>query len=84
MSETINLLERDVYGLSQVDRLLGLKGGTAKRWIEGYTRGQWALIDYGDVVVHIFFEPVRAYYDLERLWGHAPRVALPELRTHQE
>jgi uncharacterized protein (DUF433 family) len=40
MAETINLLERDVYGLGQVDRLLGLKGGTARRWIEGYTRGQ--------------------------------------------
>jgi uncharacterized protein (DUF433 family) len=36
---TIDLLEHAVYGLGQVDRLLGLKGGTAKRWIEGYTRG---------------------------------------------
>lgn len=46
--------------------------------IEGYTAGQWVLIDYGDVVVHIFYEPVRAFYDLERLWMRAPVVALPE------
>jgi uncharacterized protein (DUF433 family) len=36
---TVDLLEHAVYGLGQVDRLLGLKGGTARRWIEGYTRG---------------------------------------------
>lgn len=45
---------------------------------EGYATGHWALIDYGDVIVHVFYEPVREYYDLERLWGHAPRLALPE------
>jgi len=36
------------------------------------------LLDYGAVVVHIFFEPVRSFYDLERLWARAPRVTLPE------
>ncbi len=46
--------------------------------VEGLTGGQWVLVDYGSVVVHIFFQPVREYYDLERLWGHAPRLALPE------
>lgn len=46
--------------------------------IEGYTSGQWVVMDYGDVVVHIFFEPVREFYALERLWGRAPRVRLPE------
>ncbi|MBI4517074.1 MAG: ribosome silencing factor [Deltaproteobacteria bacterium] len=46
--------------------------------MEGYSRGQWALLDFGDVVVHIFYEPVREFYDLERLWAHAPRVTLPE------
>jgi ribosome-associated protein len=35
-------------------------------------------MDYGDVVVHVFYVPVRAFYDLERLWGRAPRVELPE------
>jgi ribosome-associated protein len=40
---------------------------------EGVERGQWALLDYGDLVVHVFQESVRKHYDLERLWAHAPR-----------
>ncbi len=46
--------------------------------IEGQRRGQWVVIDYGDVVMHVFYEPVRAFYDLERLWARATRVTLPE------
>lgn len=46
--------------------------------IEGYAHGQWVVVDYGDIVVHIFNEPVREFYDLERLWAKAPRVTLPE------
>lgn len=46
--------------------------------IEGDAAGQWVVMDYGDVLVHIFYEPVREFYDLERLWARAPRVALPE------
>jgi ribosome-associated protein len=51
--------------------------------IEGYTSGQWAVIDYGDVVVHVFNEPVREFYDLERLWARAPHVRLPEPYSSQ-
>ena len=40
--------------------------------VEGAERGRWALMDYADVVAHIFHEPVRAYYDLEGLWAEAP------------
>jgi ribosome-associated protein len=46
--------------------------------VEGLERGQWALLDYGDVVMHVFQVPIRAFYDLDRLWARAPRVALPE------
>ncbi len=46
--------------------------------IEGFPHGHWVVMDYGDVIVHIFFEPVREYYDIERLWNHAPRLPLPE------
>ena len=46
--------------------------------VEGYSRGQWVLLDYADVVVHVFFQPIREFYDLEGLWMKAPRVELPE------
>jgi ribosome-associated protein len=46
--------------------------------VEGLPHGQWVLMDYGDVVVHIFYVPAREFYDLERLWVRAPRVELPE------
>jgi len=42
--------------------------------IEGKDRGRWALIDFGDAVVHIFREDERNFYDLEGLWSDAPRV----------
>jgi ribosome-associated protein len=44
--------------------------------IEGYPRGDWILMDYVDFVVHIFTPTSRAYYDLERLWGDAKRLAV--------
>ena len=46
--------------------------------VEGLPHAQWVLMDYGDVVVHVFYVPVREFYDLERLWARAPRVDLPE------
>ncbi len=43
---------------------------------EGYAESQWILLDYGDVVVHIFSEEQREFYALERLWSDAPRTDL--------
>jgi ribosome-associated protein len=40
---------------------------------EGMETGRWVLIDYGEVVAHLFFQDVRAFYDLEGLWADAPR-----------
>jgi ribosome-associated protein len=42
--------------------------------VEGHNRGQWVLIDFGDLVVHVFQEEPRRFYALERLWGDAPDV----------
>jgi ribosome-associated protein len=44
--------------------------------IEGFTHGSWILLDYGDIVMHVFYQPVREFYELERLWADAPKVAL--------
>jgi ribosome-associated protein len=46
--------------------------------VEGTQRGHWVLMDFSDVIVHIFYEPVREFYDLDGLWGDAPRAKLPE------
>lgn len=45
--------------------------------IEGLPQAQWVLMDFGDVIVHIFHEDQRGYYDLETLWIDAPRVPVP-------
>ncbi|MEE9143290.1 MAG: ribosome silencing factor [Candidatus Binatia bacterium] len=61
----------------------GIKDNLAKEGIsplsvEGMSRGQWVLMDFADVVVHAFYQPIREFYDLEGLWAHAPQVELPE------
>ncbi|MFO8091238.1 MAG: ribosome silencing factor [Desulfatiglandaceae bacterium] len=42
--------------------------------VEGEADGNWILLDYGDVVIHVFYEPFREFYDLEGLWSDAPRI----------
>ncbi len=46
--------------------------------VEGLKEGSWIVIDYGDVIVHIFQEELRRYYDLDELWKAAPGVEIPE------
>jgi ribosome-associated protein len=70
--------DRQVQSIAQgIQENLG-KLGIVPLSIEGLSRGQWVLMDYSDVIVHIFYQPVRDFYELEELWGHAPRVELPE------
>jgi ribosome-associated protein len=45
--------------------------------IEGLKEGNWVVIDYGDVIIHVFKEEVRRYYNLDELWSAAPLVELP-------
>jgi ribosome-associated protein len=51
--------------------------GTRPLGIEGMNEGRWVLIDYGDVMVHVFQEPVRQFYDFDGLWRDAAEVPLP-------
>jgi len=44
--------------------------------IEGERNAQWILMDYADIIVHVFYEPVRGFYDMERLWSDAPRMEI--------
>lgn len=41
---------------------------------EGMEAGQWVLLDFGSVIVHVFYKDIREFYGLERLWGDAPRL----------
>jgi ribosome-associated protein len=55
------------------------ENGIRPNHIEGYTPGEWVLLDYNDLVVHIFSRKARAYYDLERLWRDAKRLDVKKL-----
>jgi ribosome-associated protein len=60
-----------------VDQRLKAAGNT-KVGVEGYSGGRWILIDYGDVVAHVFNRDSRGFYDLEGLWADAPRFRVNE------
>ena len=45
--------------------------------VEGTKDGHWILLDYGHVIIHVFYEPVREFYDLEGLWSDAKRIETP-------
>jgi ribosome-associated protein len=49
--------------------------------VEGEKKGHWVLLDYGHVIIHVFYEPVRAFYDLEGLWIDAKRIEAKHFLT---
>ncbi|HJU61708.1 MAG TPA: ribosome silencing factor [Candidatus Binatia bacterium] len=70
--------DRQVQSIAQgIEENLS-ESGIAPLSVEGANRGHWVLMDFSDVIVHVFYEPVREFYDLEGLWGHAARIELPE------
>lgn len=70
---------RQVSAIAEYIRTDLKKQGIAPLSIEGLKEGHWVLMDYGDVVIHVFYDPVRSFYDLEGLWADAPRISTPAL-----
>ena len=62
----------------EVEAKVKAAGGGGPLRIEGLDDARWILLDWGDFVVHVFLDEAREYYDLERLWGDAPRLVWEE------
>lgn len=62
-----------------VDEMLG-KAGYPVKQMEGYATANWILMDYGDIVIHIFDEENRLFYDLERIWRDGKSVEVTDLK----
>jgi ribosome-associated protein len=66
---------RQLHAISEdIDQVLEKEFNDRRLGIEGYAESRWILLDFGDVVVHMFDEETRNYYDLERLWAGSKRV----------
>lgn len=71
---------RQLHAMSEeIDHALEDDLGDHRQGIEGYDSNQWILLDYGNVMIHLFDEETRKYYGLEDLWGGATRVPLPNV-----
>ncbi len=70
--------DRHVQSIAEGIKEDGRAKGVRPLASEGVTRGQWVLMDFSDVLVHVFYEPVRRFYDLDGLWAGATVVELPE------
>jgi ribosome-associated protein len=67
----------------EVEEQLRVKAGEKPIGREGAGEDKWILLDYGDYVVHVFQPEERDFYRLEKLWGDAPRLALPDSVTSE-
>ena len=68
--------DRQVQAIAQrIAEALG-ELGIRPLGLEGMSEGKWVLMDYGDLVIHVFLERIRQFYDLEGLWIDAPRIDL--------
>jgi ribosome-associated protein len=65
--------------VDEIERALKEHASVHRTSVEGLDDATWVLLDYGDVVVHVFLDETRAYYELERLWADAPRIDWEQL-----
>jgi ribosome-associated protein len=66
---------RQLHAMSEeIDRVFEQELGDRRLGIEGYEESRWILLDYGDLVIHLFEPETRDYYALEQLWSHAKRI----------
>lgn len=70
--------ERMVLSIADAVEESLAEAGVRKLRQEGRSGGRWILLDFGDVIVHVFHEEERLFYQLERLWRDCPVVVLPE------
>ena len=76
--------ERQVSAIAdEIQRQLREEGRRPLQ-VEGKARAEWVLMDYGDVVIHVFTEERRAYYGLEGLWGDVPLLRAGDLGVDEE
>ena len=68
--------ERQIQGLAEHIGQKLKKTGIIPLGIEGEHSGNWILMDYGDVIIHIFYKPVRDFYDIEGLWSDMPVMSV--------
>ena len=68
--------DRQVRSITDAIEEAVVKRGERPLGIEGYDEGRWVLMDFADVIVHVFQQEVRRHYDLERLWSDAPKLDL--------
>ena len=69
---------RQVHAIADaVEQSLKAEGARPSH-VEGYGRAEWILLDYFDFIVHVFSPSARQFYSLERLWGNATRIELPD------
>ncbi len=62
-----------------VEEVVQKQTGEKTFHVEGYSNAQWIVLDYADVIVHVFQRPVRAYYELEELWSDAKQTVIENI-----
>jgi len=70
--------QRQIHAMAdEIEKVVKAELHDRRRGAEGYEEGRWIVLDYGDVVVHLFDAESREYWDLEHLWSGAKPVAVP-------